>query len=357
MRVLFVAEELDLPEQHVIQHLARQGVSVDVAVSESDRKGSALKEAGIDVSRFRFGHRFDLRCVRFLEDRLRNGNYDIMHCLRNNRPISNGVLAARKSRVKIVVYRGIIGHLHRWDPASRFSYLNSRIDRIVCVCDAVRNYLLSVGVPGRKAVTIYKGHDPKWYTAVKQTDFAAIGIQPDTFLIGCAGAMRPRKGVDVLIRSLDHLPESLPVELMLAGKVADTKLSKLAESPRYRSKVHLLGHRPDAASLMGSCHVFCMPSLRREGLPRAVIEAMAQGVPAVVTNVGGNPEIVEDGISGRVVQPGSPEALAQVFAELASSEDRRKTMGEMARQRIQSHFHIDETLRRTLELYEDVTHH
>ena len=96
-----------------------------------------------------------------------------------------------------------------------------------------------------------------------------------------------------------------------------------------------------------------MPSLEREGLPRAVIEAMCLGVPPIVTDVGGMPELVEDGKSGRVVPPGNPRALADAMIAILIDRDLRDTCGQNARLRIEEHFNIKTTITRMATLFEE----
>jgi glycosyltransferase involved in cell wall biosynthesis len=105
---------------------------------------------------------------------------------------------------------------------------------------------------------------------------------------------------------------------------------------------------------MAACDVFVLPSLRREGLPRAVIEAMAYRTPPIVTNCGGSPELVEDGVSGLVVPPGDDGAIANAVRKLAADPAVREDMGKAARERIRLHFNIENTIRKTLKLYQAV---
>ena len=94
-----------------------------------------------------------------------------------------------------------------------------------------------------------------------------------------------------------------------------------------------------------------LPSVKREGLPKTVIEAMAYGVPPVVTDCGGSPELVADGVSGFVVPVRDPVALARAINELYADAGLRARLGQGARERIASAFRIEDTVARTLDLY------
>ena len=94
-----------------------------------------------------------------------------------------------------------------------------------------------------------------------------------------------------------------------------------------------------------------MPSLKREGLPKTVIEGMAYGVPPIVTNSGGSPELVEDGISGIIVPPNSAQAIADAILRLYRNTKLRKKMGQAAEQRIRGHFTTEHTIKKTYSIY------
>ncbi|HEU4619278.1 MAG TPA: glycosyltransferase, partial [Gammaproteobacteria bacterium] len=129
---------------------------------------------------------------------------------------------------------------------------------------------------------------------------------------------------------------------------------RIARSP-MRERIRVFGYRRDAPRIVAACDAAVLPSLRREGLPKTVIEAMAYGVAPVVTNVGGSPELVEDGRSGRVVPPGDARALGAALLELYERPDLRRGFGSAARRRIAEEFSIEKTIEQTYELYRELT--
>jgi glycosyltransferase involved in cell wall biosynthesis len=247
-----------------------------------------------------------------------------------------------------------MGHISRFDPASWLTYLNPGVDRIVCVSEAVRRYLLGFRLPPERLVTIHKGHDPAWYTGLPAPDRAELGLPADAVVVGFTGNMRPVKGADVLLRAARRLQPRPDLHFLLIGEIRDARIRRLAAAPEMASVLHLPGFRKDAAALARLCDVAVMPSVKREGLPRAVIEAMAQGVPAVVTDVGGMPELVEHGVSGLVVPPRDDAALAEALRTLADDPALRARMGRAATERIGSAFHIRTTILKMRALLEDL---
>lgn len=351
MRVLVVTSHSDRSETYLYRRLRQLGVDVEVLCDPLSKRAESFRAGGVPVQTLSYRSRLDFPAVRAIREKLKGGGYDLAHTF-NKRALTHVMLASRGLPIKILTYRGIIGNLSRWNPEVRWTFFNARLAGVVCVCDAVRDYMVSIGIPEAKARRIYKGHDIAWYTPADRTELERLGVPVGAFVVGCAAHMRARKGLNTLVDAVARLPRGR-VHLLLAGVISDPEVKPRIAALGLEDVVHAPGFRDDAAALMGACDLFAMPSLRREGLPRAVIEAMAQGVPAVVTRVGGMPEIVEDGISGRVVEPGDPAALAEAIGFFAGDDARRRTFGEQAKARIKTVFDIEATVRETLRFYED----
>jgi glycosyltransferase involved in cell wall biosynthesis len=116
-------------------------------------------------------------------------------------------------------------------------------------------------------------------------------------------------------------------------------------------RIQVLGYRQDAPALTAACDVFVLPSTKREGLARSLIEAMAYGVAPVATDCGGNPELVVHGVSGLLVPVGDAAALAAAIGKLHDDPALRRRLGAAARERIGRDFRIEDTIEKTLALY------
>jgi len=358
IKVLCMTEDGDRPTVATFVGLARAGVDVRVMCPRPSGSYDALIAAGVRVLDAEFPGRLDLARVRALRAQLRAGRYDILHVF-SNRALESGLVAARGLPVRIVAYRGIVGNVSFASPFSWMRFLNPRVDRIVCVADAVRDYFLAMRpkflrIPADKLVTIYKGHSLDWYRETP-ADLGALGIPSGAFVVACVANYRPRKGIEWLVDAMAELPESSHAHLLLVGRLDDPRLSRrIARSPAA-ARIHRPGQRSDAPALTAACDVFVLPSVKREGLARALIEAMAYGVAPVVTDCGGSPELVVDGQSGIVVPVRDARAIGAALGRLHEDPLLRRRLGQAARERIRTHFRIEDTIARTLELYRSLT--
>ncbi|MEE8249480.1 MAG: glycosyltransferase family 4 protein, partial [Gammaproteobacteria bacterium] len=311
-------------------------------------------EAGVAVLDIELRSRFDSAGTRLLRDELRRGQYDILHVF-NNKGLQNGLVASRGIDIRVVAYRGIVGNVSFFDPISWRRFLNPRIDRIVCVADAVRNYFLKMRpaflrLPAERLVTIYKGHSLDWYTDAP-ADLTEFGVPPEAFVIGCVANVRPRKGIEFLVDAMAELPGDWQPHLLLVGHMDAPYLDKRIAMSPVADRIHKTGHRVDAPSLSAACDVFVLPSIRREGLARALIEAMAYGVPPIVTDCGGSPELVVDGVSGFVVPVRDSRAISHAIRRLHEDPALCERIGRAARRRIGDAFRIEDTIEQTMALY------
>ncbi len=353
IKALWVTEDPDRPTVATLVGLARAGV--DIAVICHPEHRAAVVQAGLRVLDVSLRGRVDKSAIAALRAEIARGGYDILH-LHGNKAVQNGVMASRRLPVKVVAYRGIVGNVSFFNPVSWRRFLNPRIDRIVCVANAVRDYFLHMQpkflrLSPEKLVTIYKGHSLDWYRA-PPVDLRSVGVPPGSFVVACVANYRPRKGIELLVDAMGHLPAEWQAHLLLIGSDmnAPALASRIAASP-VAANIHVLGYRPDAPSLTAACDVFVLPSTKREGLARSLIEAMAYGIAPVVTDCGGSPEVVVDGVSGIVAPARDVPALAAAVKRLHDNAALRHRMGAAARERIRNDFRIEDTIAKTLELY------
>lgn len=355
IRSLCVTEAADRPTVASFIGMHEAGVDITVVCPADHPNNEVLRNAGVPTVDIRLPKNFDKQGIAALREELIRGRHHIMHTF-NNKAVSNGLRACKGLPVKIVCYRGIVGAVGFLDPMSWMRYLNPRIDRIVCVADAIRRYFLEMQpallrMPPERPVTIHKGHKLEWYTS-DPANLSDYGVPDSAFVVGCTANYRPRKGIDYLIDAVEELPDD--VHLLLIGRMDAAKLIKRIAGSPARKRIHRVGFVTNAPELSAACDVFCMPSTKREGLARSVIEAMAYRVPPVVTDAGGSPELVVDGECGFVVPPRDGQAIAAAIDKLYRNDDLRARLGEAARKRIGTAFRNEDTVRKTIALYEEL---
>lgn len=357
-RVLAITDRSDLPETELYVRLKKQGVDIELACNPTGRYHERIEQSDIVFYELILKSRFSPTGIRKIRKILAQKRYDIIYCF-NNKAISNLILSLGGKDAKVITYRGIVGNLSFSSLASWTTHLNPRVKRIVCVCKAVRDHLdgmqwLGCKMQPGRAVDIYKGHDLEWYQA-EQANLSEFGIGKEDFVVTFAGRDRPRKGAHIIIEAAKLIPPEVPVHFILMGRISENRqlMRQIAANP-LKDRIHLPGFRNDAPAVMAASDTFVMPSTEREGLCRAVIEAMAYGVPPIVTNVGGLPELVKNNESGFVIEPNDPEALAEKIIALYREPETKKKLGYNARRRIDSNFNIDTTVEQTQRLFEEL---
>lgn len=359
IRVLCVTDACDQPESELFIGLQRAGIEVEVVCNPKGKYYERLQQAGLSVTPLKLNGRFDREGTATIRQRLQEGRHQILHAW-NPRALACGLRARRGMEVRIAAYRGVSGNISFLNPESWITFLNPRVDRIVSVCDAVRDYLRKVHllgwrIPEEKLSRIYKGHDLGWYNA-QPADLSEFGIPEDAFVICATGRDRPRKGFDVLVRAAGECSDLEDVHFLLVGDMVNNdKLRADAEACANGHRIHFAGYRDDAPELAAASNVFVLPSTEREGLPRAVIEAMAYGVTPVVTDVGGMPELVANGETGLVVPCSDAEGLARAIRRLQGDRQWNHATGRKAQERIGKHFHTSQTVHQTAALYRELT--
>jgi glycosyltransferase involved in cell wall biosynthesis len=168
------------------------------------------------------------------------------------------------------------------------------------------------------------------------------------------GRVELRKGCDILFDALRIVHESLPsLRVLFVGPVADDMSQAFtAFLEETRLWVHALGSVPqeEVAGYLRQGDMIVLPS-RFETLPRVLIEALAAGVPQIGSSANGIPEIVDDGVTGFVIDPIAPEAFADAIFRLVSSPELRARMSERSRERALAKFEIDSVMNRQVKVY------
>jgi glycosyltransferase involved in cell wall biosynthesis len=233
-------------------------------------------------------------------------------------------------------------------------------DQILSCSEAARLTHVAYGYPAKKMVVVPNGFDTTLFqpdTAVRIRIREELGISVETPLVGLIGRFDLQKNHFGFIKAATYLHCRLSnVHFLLAGKGVDKENDRLVcaiEQAGLTGSMHLLGLRSDVQSLMAALDVYASSSSYGEAFPIVVGEAMACGVPCVVTDVGDSAYIVGD--TGRVVLPGDMTGLAVALeALLTLPHVERIALGERARGRVTEHFEIGAVVKRYEAFYEEL---
>lgn len=235
------------------------------------------------------------------------------------------------------------------------------VQRYVTVSRDLQQWLIAtVGVPATRIRQIYNGVDQQRFrpSGGEQSLPLPPGFLPeDAIVVGTVGRLAEVKNQLSLLRAVHQVLQECPqlmarLRLLIVGDgpLAD-RIAQAVTELGLGDLVWLPGDRHDIPQLLQSMDIFVLPSLG-EGISNTVLEAMASGLPVIVTRVGGNPELVRDGWNGRLVPVNDDAALAAAIGELVLDRNERLAMGAHALERVRSSFDWGRTVADYLDVYD-----
>ena len=337
-------------EVHVLtlcRKLAERGHQVTAICPRGRVLTRELRRREISLWTPRTMGKLDAATLLRLAARLRRDHVDVLHTHLSTASLI-GSLAGHLAGVPT------LATVHGLNRRTCFMYAR----RIIAVSHAVRQHLAAQGLPDSRITVIYNGVELARYRNPLDAEplRARLGIPTGDFLIGAVGRLGPEKGHAYLIEAAALLlkRESLPVWLLIVGEGRSRHaLEQTARRCGIADRVLLAGFQHDVAPYQAALDVFCLPSLK-EGLSLSALEAMALGKPVIASRVGGTPEVVVDGETGVLVEPGNPEALARALAALLRDPARTRLMGAAGRARVERFFDLERTLDQIERLYREV---
>ncbi len=360
MKILIISNYKDAynsvrPEGEIFIGLQKLGFQLTIMTQADAPFVVEFKKAGISIIDFHPSKKISWTAIQFIRQALKKKKYDILH-LFNSKAISNGNFAAIGLPVKVLVYRGVIGGSAWYAPNAYLKHFHPRVDGITAVSKGVQTYLQKQLFWNKGKVTqFYKGQDLAWYKDIQPTDLGEFNIPKAACVITCIANNRSWKGINYLIQSTNYLRANLPIHFLLIGRRMDTKenLALIKSSP-YSTHIHLTGYRKDVLQLLAASTAYIQPSNKnREGLGKAILEAMSLGIPPIVTNSGGPPEFVAHGQSGLVIPSKNPQAIAQAIQQLFDNIPFSLQLGKGAKQVIANKMSIEKSISTLKEIYKN----
>ena len=213
----------------------------------------------------------------------------------------------------------------------------------------------NAGIPRDRLKLVRGGIDPNAFVHAEPIEKSTLGVPEDAPVVLWVGRLDPVKGLDVLIRAFERGDGAGRAHLVLVGDgpIREALTTRIEKTSR-RNQIHMLGSRDDVPRLLRAADVFVFPS-RTEGLPNALLEAMAAGCPIVTTDVPGCRDLIDHDASGLVVPYGDTEALAEAMTRLLRDRKLAMRLGRGAAESVSRNWHSDGTLAAYEALYAEAS--
>ena len=318
--------------------------------------GKQLKEKGYQINALKREPGFDLSLITQIRRYIMHHNVDVLHCHQYT-PYVYGVLGSVFTRTKVIFTE----HGRFYPDRRKFKrilvnpLLNLLTDHVTAISSATRNALIEFeNFPGNKIRVIYNGIDDSRYILHQDPNLKkSLGINDYACVLGTVARLDSIKNQAMMIKALKiilkHYPDTV---LIIVGDGPEREnLEKLTSQLELSSNVIFTGFREDAHLFYKIMDIFLLTSFS-EGTAMTLLEAMASGVPCIVTDVGGNIEIVKDNETGFIIPSDDREALADKIILLLNNDELRKEMGRGSRLRFEANFTVDKMVKAYEAMYD-----
>lgn len=354
------------------ENLATRGHNPLLVVRQGWELESRARAAGMNVMPLRFQSRFsplnDWRDLRQFARLVKHHSIDVVHCHRGkDHWIAGLALWLSRAGTALIRTRHVVTPVSA-HPFNRWLF-GRATSRIIAVSDAAA---AGFGAINRrwferslaaKTRVIYPGVDLERFSPDHRSEDwrRKVGIDEDDILIGLIGRFQRVKGQWEFLRAAGIIARDYPrVWFLLAGRGSDEKRQRfrhMAESLGIEERFILLGELDDIASVIASLDIGVVGSVGSEGSSRIVLEYMASARPIVATRVGGIPELIEDGVTGRLVPAGDVAALRDAICDLLNSPELRRRLAEAAHARAEEYYRFDWWIDQIEEVYREALGH
>lgn len=338
----------------LVEGLRRRGHRSVLVCPPGSRVEERARATDFEVVPVRMANELDLASVARLKSAFERAKPDLVH-LHTGRATWLGGLAARLADLPAITTRRMDREVRRtW--RTRLVY-GALVERVVAISPAVDACLRAGGVPTDKITTIASAVDPD--VLRPKIDRAAVRsaleVPSATRVLLAAGALVPRKGIDVLIDALALLAQRgiAPIAWIAGDGPERAALEERAARAGVADRVRFLGTRSDVPDLLAAADVFVHPA-RREGLGVAALEAMALARPVIASRVGGLTDSIVDGRTGLLVPPSDPRALADAIERIVGDAPLCAALGRAGPTRVAEGFLAEQMVGAYEALYRDV---
>ncbi len=365
MNFLYVTTISNTTNAFLIPHirmLVDMGHNVDIAFNIDRETSSELFDMGCTLHVIPFNRNplsiQNIKAYKLLRKLLDNNNYDLIH---THTPVASACvrLACRKFKRLRIIYTAHGFHFH--DGASYVNwllyypiekFLSKYTDTIITIntedFKRAKKSFYSSNIAYIPGVGIDLNRF-KNLAVEKENKKAELKIPANAIILVSVGELNRNKNHKTVIRAISHINDPNIYYLICGKGKLEKYLLKLIKSRKLQNNVRLLGHRNDIIEILKSSDIFILPSYR-EGLSLSLMEAMANGLPVICTDIRGNVDLIEEGKGGYLVQPDDVDGFAQAIKKLCESSSIKEFFSEFNLKKIQ-HFSIEKVLTKLKYIY------
>lgn len=286
---------------------------------------------------------------------LKQKRIDVVHSFMTRSDIFGVLSAAHLPLIAVVTSRLNTGYWYTPTFVRLFRILNRYTTRVVTNSIFAKTVAVETErLAPEKITVLYTGVDLARYSraAGNPQAAAALGIPGDAPVVGVVANYRPVKDLRLFLRAAQIVAAAAPKAAFLLAGSGEMKgeLERLATELGIRARVFFSDGHGAVADYLARMSIACLSS-ESEGLPNAILEYMAAGLPVVATAVGGNPELVVDGVTGYLVRTRTPEAFAAPIVELLQNNALREAMGQRGLERARAEFDLGAAVKRLENFY------
>ena len=333
-------------------HTARVGIFENYHQPQNDVVDQ-FENRGVKVVRIPCRGRIDRQAIRQIREIVRMDNIDLLHAHGYKGDIY-GYFAGKRLNIPLVAT------CHLWTRQTAvirlYEYLDTlflrRYDAVIAVSDAIAKEAHEAGIAAEKITTIDNGIDLSPFASAKPA-LAEELRKGDRILVGTVGRLVEQKGMLYLLRAAHKVLQRFRNTLfVIVGDGPDrAELEGLSRELGIEMSVVFAGSRRDMPSVYASLDIFVLASLD-EGMPMAVLEALASGCPTIATAVGAVPKLIVSGQNGLLVRPADTESLTEALCSLLSEPDLRRHMGANGKRVVDAQFASRAMSNKYLQVYD-----
>lgn len=321
-----------------------------------------LPSSGVHVTRFGAHKRMDDTLVDWLEltiEEHQREPFDLIHAYFLPMAGFVGTYAGKYLNIPSVVSI-------RGNDIERAAFDPSKFSQVMYALQNANAVTTNASVLAKKAKAfidreihiIPNGIDTTLFKPMKRNEVLGEMLQVagrKSKVVGFVGELREKKGLAILLTGYAQLVKKMPVSLLIVGEIREGEDKKVFEEFKISNPqlpITITGHIPhkDLPAYYSLMDIFVHPSLR-DGMPNAVLEAMACEVPVIATPVGGVMDVIEDGVNGFLVNVNDADGLAQKMAEVLSQPEKRESIARSGREAVLSQYTLEKELRANLNIY------